>query len=155
MENREMEIRKILVPVDFSADSQRALDEAIGLARIFDADLTLFHCYPIPIPSFGRVPFGTVAPESYANAARAAALERVTRWRDLALAQKVRAEALVGTGSPASEIAALAEKIGADLIVIGTRGRSGIPHVLLGSVAERTVRIAPCPVLTVKASNPD
>jgi nucleotide-binding universal stress UspA family protein len=146
-----MEIHKILVPVDFSDDSQRALDEAIGFARHFDADLTLFHCHPIPIPAIGSVPYDIVAPESYVNAVRAAALEGVTRWRDQARAQGVRAEAQVSAGSPASETSALAEKIGADLIVMGTRGRSGLAHVLLGSVAERTIRIAPCPVLTVKA----
>ena len=84
------------------------------------------------------------------NAVRTAALERVTRWRGTARAQGVRAEGQIGAGSPSSEIAALAEKIGADLIVIGTRGLSGLKHVLLGSVAERTIRIAPCPVLTVK-----
>jgi len=146
-----MEIHKILVPVDFSADSQSAFDDAIALALHFDAELTLFHCYPIPIPSIGSAPFAGGAPESYVRAAHDAALEGVTHWRDLARAQKVRAEGVVGTGSPSSEIVALAAKLGADLIVIGTRGRSGLAHVLLGSVAERTIRTASCPVLVVKA----
>ena len=56
----------------------------------------------------------------------------------------------MAAGAPPSEIAALADETGVDLIVIGTRGLGGLEHVLLGSVAERTIRIAPCPVLTVK-----
>src|SRR5262245_10995962 len=145
-----MEIRKILVPVDFSEHSQRALDEAVSLAKHFGAELTLFHCYPIPIPALASAPYGTVTPEGYVDAVRSAALQRINQWRDKASAQGVRAEGRIGAGAPASEIAALAEEIGADLIVIGTRGLTGLEHVLLGSVAERTIRIAPCPVLTVK-----
>ena len=146
-----MEIRKILVPVDFSDDSRSAFDQAIALARHFDAELTLYHCYPIPIPSIGRVPFGSVAPQQYVEAVRSAALEEVTRWRDQARARGVRAEGPIGAGSPANEITALGQKIGADWIVMGTRGRSGLAHVMLGSVAERTIRTASCPVLVVKA----
>ena len=145
-----MEVRKILVPVDFSEHSQRALDEAVSLAKQFGAEVVLFHCYPLPIPSLASVPYDTITPESYVDAIRSAALQRVMQWRDKARAQGVRAEAQVGAGAPSREIAALAEEIGADLIVIGTRGLTGLDHVLLGSVAERTVRIAPCPVLTVR-----
>jgi universal stress protein A len=145
-----VEIHKILVPVDFSEHSQRALDEAVSLAKHFGAELMLFHCYPLPIPSLGSVPYGTLAPERYVDAIRNASLQRLTQWRDKARAQGVRAEGEVGAGAPASEIVALADRIGADLIVIGTRGLSGLEHVLLGSVAERTIRIARCPVLTVK-----
>ena len=145
-----MEIHKILVPVDFSEHSERALDAAVSVARHFGAELLLFHCYPLPIPSLTGVP-STVTPESYVEAIRSAALQRVVQWRDKARAQGVRAEAEIGAGAPASEIAALAETIGADLIVIGTRGLGGLQNLLLGSVAERTVRIAPCPVLTVRS----
>ena len=145
-----MKIHKILVPVDFSEHSQRALDEAVSLAKHFGAEVMVFHCYVLPIPSVGSVPYGTLAPERYVDAVRTAAIQRVNQWRDKARAHGVRAEGRVGAGNPPSEITALAEEIGADLIVIGTRGLSGLEHVLLGSVAERTIRIAPCPVLTVK-----
>jgi len=145
-----MEIRKILVPVDFSEHSQHALDVAVSLAEHFSAEVMLFHCYPLPIPSLASVPYGSVTPESYVEAIRTAALQRLMQWRDKVRAQGVRAEAQVGAGAPSREISALAEEIGADLIVIGTRGLGGLEHVLLGSVAERTVRIAPCPVLTIK-----
>jgi universal stress protein A len=145
-----VEIHKILVPVDFSEPSQRALDAAVSVARHFGSELLLFHCYPLPIPSLTRVP-STVTPESYVEAIRTAALQRVVEWRDKARAQGIRAEAEVGPGVPASEIAAVAERIGADLIVIGTRGQGNLEHLLLGSVAERTIRIATCPVLTIRS----
>jgi universal stress protein A len=141
-------VHKILVPVDFSDNSQHALDEAIGLAKHFGAEVLVYHCYPIP--TAGPAPYDTILPESYLTALRTAAIEGVTKWRDKARAQGVRAEGKISAGFPASEIADLAEKAGADLIVMGTRGLTGLKHVLLGSVAERTIRIAPCPVLTVK-----
>jgi universal stress protein A len=146
-----VEIRKILVPVDFSDPSQRALDAAISVAKHFGSELTLFHCYPLPLPSLTRVPYDSITPEGYVEAVRTAALARITQWRDKAVAQGVPADARVCAGVPASEISAIAEELGVDLIVIGTRGLGGLEHVLLGSVAERTVRIAPCPVLTIKA----
>jgi universal stress protein A len=144
------QIERILVPVDFSDESQRALDEAIGLAKHFGAELIVFHCYELPIPSFGYPPYDAVPPQSYVDAVRKAALLSTKRWSDKATAQGVRAREQIGAGFPASEIATVAEELGVDLIVMGTRGLSGLEHVLLGSVAERTVRIAPCPVLTVK-----
>ena len=147
------QVHKILVPVDFSDHSQRALDAAIGLAKHFAAELIVFHCYPIP--TAGPAPYDTILPESYLTALRTAALEGVTKWRDKARAQGVRAEGKISAGYPASAIAELAEKAGTDLIVIGTRGLTGLKHVLLGSVAERTIRIAPCPVLTVKGGAGD
>jgi universal stress protein A len=141
-----LDIRKILVPVDFSEHSQAALDQAVGLAQHFDAEVIVFHCYPLPIPTLASAPYASVAPEQYVDAIRTAALERVSEWRDKARAQNVRAEGRIGAGAPSSQIAALADELGADLIVIGTRGLGGLEHVLLGSVAERTVRIARCPV---------
>jgi universal stress protein A len=144
------EIHKILVPVDFSDHSQRALEEAIAFAKHFGAELIVFHCYPIPMPTIGSVPYDTIAPESYVESVRKGALEGVERLRNEAVAQGVRAEGKVSPGFAASEIVALAEGDGADLIVMGTRGLSGLEHVLLGSVAERVIRTAPCPVLTVK-----
>jgi universal stress protein A len=146
-----VQIGKILVPVDFSESSARALDEAIGLAREFGAELIVFHCYELSLPPFGRGAYDLAPPESYVESIRAAALETTRLWADKARARKVRAQERIGAGLPASEIVSLAQELGADLIVMGTRGRSGLEHVLLGSVAERTIRFAPCPVLTVKA----
>jgi nucleotide-binding universal stress UspA family protein len=143
------EIHKILVPVDFSSHSRRALDEAIGLAKVFRAEIHLLHCYQIINP--GAIsPYGVVVPESYDFEVRTAALQQLSKWRDKVRAQKILAHEHVTAHSPSTEIAVLAGKIGADLIVMGTRGLTGLKHVLLGSVAERAIRIAPCPVLTVK-----
>lgn len=148
-----LQIQRILVPVDFSAHSQRALDEAIGLAKSFRAEVHVLHCYQ-PYPASAAVPsyasHGVVIPESYERAIREGASNQLTHWRDKARAQGVRAEAHVSTDAPSHGIVTLAKELPADLIVIGTRGLTGLDHVLFGSVAERTVRLAPCPVLTVK-----
>ncbi len=142
------EFHKILVPIDFSAHSEQALDDAIGLAQRYDAELHLLHCYPI---SPGAIsPYGMVVPETFEHDVRVAALRRLAEWSDKARGAGCRVQEHLSARFPAEEIAALAERIGADLIVMGTRGLTGIKHVLLGSVAERTIRVAACPVLTVK-----
>ena len=145
-----MDIRKILVPVDFSDHSQRALDEAIGLAKAFGAQLHLLHCYQIHPTAIA--PYGIVVPETFEHDVRMAALQRLSEWREKAATQGVDVQEHITAHFPAEEIAAMADRIGIDLIVMGTRGLTGIKHVLLGSVAERTIRLARCPVLTVKAS---
>jgi len=143
-----LEIHKILVPVDFSDHSRRALDEAIGLAEVFGAELHLLHCYQIHPASIA--PYGIVVPESLDHDVRMAALRRLSEWRENASARGIRVQEHITANFPADEIAAMAEKLGADLILMGTRGLTGLKHVLLGSVAERTIRAAPCPVMTVK-----
>jgi nucleotide-binding universal stress UspA family protein len=144
-----MEIRKILVPVDFSDHSQRALDEAIWLAKAFDAQLHLLHCYQIhPVPV---APYGIAVPETFEHDVRMAALQRLAEWREKVAAQGVAVQEHITAQFPGAEIAAMADRLGVDLIVMGTRGLTGLKHVMLGSVAERTIRIARCSVLTVKA----
>jgi nucleotide-binding universal stress UspA family protein len=142
------QIHKILVPVDFSDHSRRALDEAIGLAEVFGAELHLLHCYQLH-PAL-IAPYGIVIPETLDHDIRMAALRRLSEWREKASAQGIRVQEHITANFPSDEIATMAEKLGADLIVMGTRGLTGFKHVLLGSVAERTLRLAPCPVLTVK-----
>ena len=141
--------RKILVPVDFSSHSQRALQTGIELAKAFGAKLHLLHCYQINVGAIS--PYGLVIPESFDRDIREAATKQLEQWREKVAAQKIEVESEVSPLFPSEAIASTAERIGADLIVMGTRGLSGIKHVMLGSVAERTVRIAPCPVLTLKA----
>ncbi len=141
--------RKILVPVDFSSHASKALETAIELAKVFKAKLHLLHCYQINVGAIS--PYGLVIPESFDRDIREAATRQIEKWRAKVAVEKVEVEAEVSPIFPSEAIATTAERIGADLIVMGTRGLSGIKHVLLGSVAERTVRIAPCPVLTVKA----
>ena len=141
-------IHKILVPVDFSEPAQRALDEAVGLAKAFGAELHLLHCYPLQLSAID--PYGITPPASYERQLREAAEQRLSEWCEKSRAQNLIVEQHVTPRSPFTEISALAEKLRADLIVMGTRGLGGFKHVLLGSVAERTIRTAPCPVLTVK-----
>ena len=145
-----MEIRKILVPVDFSDHSQRALDQAIEFAKAFRAELHLLHCYQIHPAAVST--YGIVVPETFEHDIRMAALQRLSEWRDKVSAQGVRVQEHITAHFPAEEIVAIAERLGVDLIVMGTRGLTGFKHVLLGSVAERTIRLARCPVLTVKAA---
>lgn len=140
---------KILVPVDFSEHSGQALDTAIELAKAFEGStLHILHCYQIqPV---GVSPYGIVMPESFDREIREAASRQLEKWREKGAAAGVTTEAHLSSMFPSLAIAETASQIGADLIVMGTRGLSGIKHVLLGSVAERTLRAASCPVLTVK-----
>jgi len=145
-----MAFRKILVPIDFSTHSSRALQTAIELAKAFGAKLYLLHCYPINVGAIS--PYGLVIPESFDRDIREAATKQLAQWREKVTAQDLEVESEVTPLFPSEAIASTAERVGADLIVMGTRGLSGLKHVMLGSVAERTVRIAPCPVLTLKAT---
>jgi nucleotide-binding universal stress UspA family protein len=143
-------IARILVPVDFSEHAQRALDEAIELAQKFGAELHLLHCYQIH-PALVS-PYGIAVPETFENEIRTAAVQRLSEWRAKAAARGISVREHLSAHSPSEENAAMAEQLGIDLIVMGTRGLTGFQQVLLGSVAERTIRYAPCPVLTVKSS---
>jgi len=143
------DLHKILVPIDFSEHSRRALDEAIGLALKFDAELHLVHCYQL-YPVGGIPPYDVVMPATLERSIREDARDLLAAWGRQADARGAKVVEHLATGAASSCIADLAETLAADLIVMGTHGRTGLQHVLLGSVAERTIRIAPCPVLTVK-----
>jgi universal stress protein A len=138
----------ILVPTDFSPASERVLAYARALAERFGASLHLLHVVEDPVMA---------AAWSEAYAFDVAGLQ--ARFREEAERRLTEvAASLTGVtvttdvldGSPARTIAAAAGDKGMDLIVMGTHGRSGLSHLLLGSVAERVVRSAPCPVLTVR-----
>jgi nucleotide-binding universal stress UspA family protein len=124
-------IRKILAAVDFSEHSDHALDTAIALAKTFGAELDVIHAFDLPIPLM--TPYEVAVPDSYLNEAR-----------------RIQGKSHLREVPAAPAIAEAAEEIEADLIVMGTRGHTGLKHIVLGSVAERTLRIAPCSVLTVK-----
>ena len=146
-------IDKILVPVDFSEHSAKALEVAIGFAKALDAEVHLLHCYQIS-PA-GVSSYGIVLPESYYVELRSGASARLDSWVEKAVAAGVQTQPHLVSLAPSLGIAETADAIQPDLIVIGTRGLAGIKHILLGSVAERTVRTAACPVLTVKVSDPE
>jgi nucleotide-binding universal stress UspA family protein len=143
----------ILVPVDFSDHSKEALDTAIQVAKLFESTIHLLHCYHIE--TAGISPYGIVLPSGYYEDIRDAATKRVSDWREMVSKEGIKAESILSADSPSLAINLAAEETNADLIVMGTRGLSGLKHAMLGSVAERVVRLAPCPVLTVKHPEAD
>ncbi|HEX5064576.1 MAG TPA: universal stress protein [Myxococcota bacterium] len=142
--------QRIVVPVDFSEHSSRALDVAIELAKKFDGRLHLVHAYAIH-PML-LTPYGVNIPVDFEREFRQAADLQMTACADRVRKAGLAVEVTTTADLPSDAIVRCAEKTGADLIVMGTRGLTGLKHVVLGSVAERTLRLAPCPVLTVKAS---
>ena len=141
--------KEILIPVDFSDHSTAALESAIELARAFDSRLHLLHCYQIQ-PG-GISPYGIAIPSGYSSEIRDAASQQLAAWQEERIPAGISVDVSIVSEVPSEAIVGAANKIGADLIVMGTRGLSGFKHVMLGSVAERTVRLAPCPVMTVHA----
>ena len=143
-----MRVRHILVPTDFSEGSSRAFDTALDLAHDSDARITLFHVHHMPASVFPDVIL-PIAPELMRNVEHSVDLV-LDKWRDRARAAGIEADVKTTFGATHDEICRTADELGVDLIVIGTHGRGGLSHALLGSVAEKVVRKAPCPVLTVR-----
>ena len=143
----------ILVPVDFSDHSKEALDTAIQIAHLFGSTIHLLHCYHIQ--TAGISPYGIVLPSGYYAEIRDAADKHLNDWYEMVSNEGLQSEAILSADSPSLAINLAAEETEADLIVMGTRGLSGLKHAVLGSVAERVVRLAPCPVLTVKHPEAD
>ncbi len=145
-----IEIRKILAPTDFSAHAAKALRYACSLAERLNAELHLLHVLSDIIPASPE-PLLTpvITPEFYreSQAQSLSALEKVIEpsWGKPALVKSS-----VRWGDVVEEVTNEAREQAVDLVVIATHGRTGLSHVLLGSVAERIVREAPCPVLTIR-----
>jgi nucleotide-binding universal stress UspA family protein len=143
-----MNLRNIIVAIDFSPHSRKALEYAIDLAKKFGAKIHLVHAYHLPIQI--AMPDQIVIPGNLWADVRDAAARKLDKSAQLVTAAGLGVETHLSEAQPSVGIVEAATKLGADLIVMGTRGLSGVKHVLLGSVAERTVRMAHCPVLTVK-----
>lgn len=143
---------KILVPVDFSPHSTEAFKVGLDLAKRFGARLGMVHVHQPIVDSFPgshMLPPATV--EQTLPLVRAALEKQLQGARAQALAAGVPdVEAQLVEGVPFTEITRVAREGGYDLIVVGTHGRTGIRHALIGSVAERVVRKAPCAVLAVR-----
>jgi nucleotide-binding universal stress UspA family protein len=144
-----IEIKRILLPTDFSAHSAAATRYACELATRFDAELHLLHAlevHPASTPTFG---IGLALPQ-YVHESKAAAEKALTSILDPQWAAGRKVVHALIEKSPKVEIVRYARTHEIDLIVLATHGRSGLAHVLIGSVAESVVRTAPCPVLTVR-----
>ena len=146
-----MNVSTILVPTDFSADAGKALSVAKGFAKRFGARIVVLHAYHIDIPLMSPLGGGYALPHNFYGELRSYATATVEK-----LAAEIAADGVEATGVASAEPAALAivaeaGRLPAELIVMGTRGLTGLKHIMLGSVAERVVRMAQCPVLTVKA----
>ena len=144
-------ITRILVPTDFSAPSDLALEYGKTLADQFGASLHLLHVVedPFAAGAWSSEMYVADTPQLRASL-RLEAGKRLERCLPPADRDRYHATFEVITGSPASAIRDVAVDRHADLIVMGTHGRAGLTHLLLGSVAEKLVRTSPCPVLTVR-----
>ena len=138
----------ILVPTDFSDYANHALDYAIELANRLQARLTLLHVVqlaPLAMDDYDSSGFA-----SYLEEMEAAAQQRMQACLRRARQQGLQGEALIVHEVPFQAIINTAQDQDADLIVMGTHGRTGLTHVLMGSVAEKVVRLAPCSVLVTR-----
>jgi nucleotide-binding universal stress UspA family protein len=143
-----MRVSRILVPTDFSPAADRALDTAIELARVLGATIVVMHSYEIPsyayLEALATPEFMTALEQAARNALSKAVLER--KGVDVPLV------AALYCGVPYEQILVAVQQHDVGLIVMGTHGRRGLAHALLGSVAEKMVRLSPVPVLTVRSS---
>lgn len=145
-----IEFKRILHPTDFSASSQRSLATACELARKFGAEVHLLHVVQdvAAIAAYGVAE--AYLPVEWRNEVKAQAEKSLQEVPDAATGAGVRFVRAIAEGSPYYEIIEYARQNAIDLIVMGTHGRTGVPHLLMGSVAEKVVREAPCAVLTVR-----
>lgn len=141
-------IKRILCPVDFSEATPFALTPAVSLATEFGAELVLVHVLDYPYPHVGPVVQGFDI-EDYYSAMEDKAAEQLDGLIDEDVREFAPVRTVVRRGSAFREIVRLAEEESPDLIVLPTNARTGLDHVLWGSVAEKVVRLAPCPVMTV------
>ena len=144
-----LDLRTLLVPIDFSDHARAALASAVGLARATQATIHLAHSVHVPI---GVPLVGDIAADVWGEVRRGAE-QKLRGVEEEVRGAGIPVETHLREGAISQMIVEQARNLGTDLIVMGTRGLSGLQHVLLGSVAERTVCSAPCPVMTVKADS--
>jgi universal stress protein A len=153
MEDVMLPVKKIFCPTDFSEPSYKALKEANDLAKHFNAELILIHVlhplimYPAAMGAPGMVKT-QVSDEVQRDEVAKKSLEIILKEK---IDASLKSRSILGKGNPADEIAFHAKEEKADLIVISTHGFTGWRHLIMGSVAEKVVRLAHCPVLTIPA----
>lgn len=139
--------KKILVATDFAASSQAAADVGLELAKKFQLPLVLVHTYLVPLGVYSGVPMAPT--QDYALLYEKAARESLEKERARLVGPSAEVISMLRPGVAWEEILAAAKELDAGLIVTGTHGRRGLPRAILGSVAEKVVRLSPIPVLTV------
>ncbi len=144
-------LKKILVPVDFSACSKKALQYAIPFARQFGAELTILYVVQpfLPVPEMVTVDLATIESQMRQTGEQQLAALKAT------VDESVDCKTALRVGNPHGEIIEAAKTLGSDLIILSTHGHTGLAHVFLGSTAERVVRSADCPVLVVREKEHD
>jgi nucleotide-binding universal stress UspA family protein len=140
---------RILVPTDFSVPSERAWRAARRLARAVGAEVVLLHVL-VDTPLYSETVMSAEQVRGAYAATRGWAERKLGEWADEARAEGLGVRTAFRTGVAHEEIVAAARETRAGLIAIGTHGRSGLDRVLLGSVADRVIRLAPCPVLAIR-----
>jgi nucleotide-binding universal stress UspA family protein len=145
--------KRILIPVDFSGSSRKACEVGVELAEIFRVPLVLVHVVPIASVSYANAPY-VPAPE-YTQHVEQSALAALQDEAQRLEGKGVAIETVLRFGRAWEEIIDAAKKLDVGLIVIGTHGRRGLPRALLGSVAEKVVRLSPVPVMTVRGADLD
>ncbi len=144
-----MQIKTILFPTDFSNGARAAMDHAISLAKDYQAKLILLYVIQDISIAEWYIP-STISAGELVEDMQKSAWQEMDKWFAEVSKQVKDVEKMVVRGVPFVEIIQTAKERNADLIVIGTHGRTGIDHMLFGSTAEKVVRKAACPVLTVR-----
>ncbi len=145
----EPNISKVLVPIDFSDYSKSALKYAVNFVGYFKAELTLIYVVePVIYPpdfSMGQIAIPSVDLEMDKRA-----IDELNKLAQQEIPSEIKVKTVVKTGKPFLEIIETAQDENVDLIIIATHGHTGVEHILFGSTAEKVVRKAPCPVLTLR-----
>jgi nucleotide-binding universal stress UspA family protein len=150
-----IDIRRILCPIDYSEFSRRALDHAIAIARWYGSTITVLHVSEV-LPVMAYAPAGPLVPPVLLTPEdRTVMLAAMKRFAAEEAAPGVPMNFVIAEGRPSTEILEMAKTMACDLIVVGTHGYAGFDRLVLGSVAEKVLRKAACPVLTVPRQAPD
>jgi nucleotide-binding universal stress UspA family protein len=144
-----IQVSTIMVPIDFSDNARPVLEWGAHLAQEHGAKVLLLHAYHLPV-EFQQLEGAYLPPDFWSNV-KSEADQTLSKFAEELRKSGIDVETVVREGYPASVIIDEAADQSVDLIVIGTHGLSGLKHMLLGSIAERVVQKAHCPVLTVKA----
>ncbi len=145
-----IKIEKILVPTDFSECSMQALQYGLELAKTFQAELIIANVVQLPIYPVGGFGEDIIIDQGLTQEFRDAAHKSLAEIKEKEVSDDVACRTVMREGTPFQQIIEIARDENVDMIVIATHGHTGLKHILIGSTAERVVRKACCPVLTVR-----